>query len=169
MRGLEERGANFFLETNGVPSITVKQVMPNKGKPEDVFLHFTMAKAIKDNLRNPDTVVMGGAYSVLNNGKNDLQALEPERKSMFYWGNYNIEHGCADMIALGRQSLADPKTPAKYMADKEDEINWCVACDCCLELLIYQQNVGCVVHNKPYSKILQDVRKEKGRLRLKIT
>ncbi len=169
VKGLEERGANFILESTGAPSITMALHMPDRAKPDDVYLHFTMAKTIKENLKNPDTVVMGGAYSVLNTGKNNLQAVQPEWNSMFHWGNYNIEHGYADMISLGRQSLADPKLPAKYMADKEDDINWCVACDACVELLIRQQNVGCVVHNKPYTKILQDVRKEKGKLKWKLT
>ena len=68
------------------------------------------------------------------------------------------------MIALGRQSLADPKLPAKYLADKEDEINWCVACDSCAELLTQQENVGCVVYNKPYAEVLKECRKNKGRV-----
>ena len=88
---------------------------------------------------------------------------------MFHWGNYNIEHGYCDMIALGRQSLADPKLPIKYCEDREDEINWCVACDCCVELLIRQQNVGCVVHNKQYTEVLKKVRAEKGKLKWKLT
>jgi 2,4-dienoyl-CoA reductase-like NADH-dependent reductase (Old Yellow Enzyme family) len=169
VKGLEERGANFILESTGAPSITMALHMPDKIKPDDVYLHFTMAKIIKENMKKKDTVVMGGAYSVLNTGKNNLQAVQPEWNNMFHWGNYNIEHGYCDMISLGRQSLADPKLPIKYCTDREQDINWCVACDCCVELLIRQQNVGCVVHNKPYTKILQDVRAEKGKLKWKLT
>ena len=88
---------------------------------------------------------------------------------MFHWGNYNIEHGYADMIALGRQSLADPKLPKKYLTDREGEINWCVACDNCVELLIQQSNVGCVVHNETYRQLLKEVRAEKGKLKWKLT
>ena len=75
----------------------------------------------------------------------------------------------ADMVALGRQSLADPKLPAKYLADKEDEINWCVACDKCVELLIRQENVGCTVYNRPYTELIRKIREEKGKLRFKVT
>ncbi|MDL2236438.1 2,4-dienoyl-CoA reductase [Christensenellaceae bacterium OttesenSCG-928-K19] len=167
-KGLEERGASFILESTGAPSITMALHMPEKGKADDVYLHFSMANWIKKAV-SKDMCVMGGAYSVLNKGKNTLQAVQPEWNSMFHWGNYNIEKGYCDMIALGRQSLADPLLPKKYLEDKEDDIKWCTACDSCVELLIRQQNVGCVVHNKPYTQILKDVRAEKGRLRLKVT
>ncbi len=127
-----------------------------------------MAKTIKDNVK-PDMVVMGGAYSVLNKGKNNLQAVQPEWNSLFHWGNYNIEHGYADMVALGRQSLADPKLPAKYLADKEDSIDWCTACDKCVELLIHQENVGCTTYNRPYTELIRKVRAEKGKIKFKRT
>jgi len=168
VKGLKERGADFILESTGSPSITMALHMPEKGKADDCYLHFTMAKLVKEAVGD-DCVVVGGAYSVLNRGKNTLQAVQPEWNSLFHWGNYNIEHGYADMVALGRQSLADPKLPVKYIEDREDEIHWCTACDSCVELLIRQQNVGCVVHNKPYTEILQKVRAEKGRLKLKVT
>ena len=167
-KGLKERGANFILESTGAPSITMALHMPDRGKADDAYLHFTMAKIIKDAV-GKDMCVMGGAYSVLNNGKNTLQAVQPEWNSMFHWGNYNIEHGYCDMIALGRQSFADPKLPIKYCEDRENEINWCVACDCCVELRIRQQNVGCVVHNKQYTEVLKKVRAEKGKLKWKLT
>ena len=167
-KGLEERGANFILESTGNPSVTLELHMPERGKPDDVYIHFTMAKTIKDNV-GPDMVVMGGAYSVLNKGKNNLQAVQPEWNSLFHWGNYNIEHGYADMVALGRQSLADPKLQIKYLTDKEDEIDWCTACDKCVELLIQQENVGCTVYNRPYTELIRKVRAEKGKLKFKRT
>ena len=167
-KGLKERGANFILESTGAPSITMALHMPDKNKADDAYLHFTMAKIIKEAV-GEDCCVMGGAYSVLNKGNNTLQAVQPEWNNMFHWGNYNIEHGYADMIALGRQSLADPKLPIKYLEDREDEINWCIACDFCVELLIRQQNTGCVVHNKPYTEILQKTRAEFGKLEMKVT
>ncbi len=88
---------------------------------------------------------------------------------MFYWGNKNIDDGVTDMIALGRQSLADPLLPAKYLEGKEEKIKWCTACDNCVELLIRQQNVGCTTHNKPYTQLLKDVRKKMGKLQWKVT
>ena len=73
------------------------------------------------------------------------------------------------MVALGRQSLADPKLPLKYLTDREDEIKWCIACDGCVELLIRQENTGCAQHHKRYVELLKKVRAEKGRLDRKIT
>lgn len=169
VKGLEERGANFILQSSGNPSVTMELHMPNKKKPDDVYFHFTMAKIIKENMKNPDTCVIGGAYSVLNDGHNMLKAVEPERNNMFYWGNYNIEHGYADMIALGRQSFADPYLPKKYCEDRDDEIKWCVNCDNCVELLIRQTTVGCCVHNPYYAKVIQDLWKTKGKLRRRVT
>ena len=167
-KGLVERGANFILESTGAPTHTMELHMPWRDKPDDTYLHMSMAKIIKDVV-GKDTCVIGGAYSVLNNGKNKLNAVSPEWNSTKHWGNYNIEKGNCDMIALGRQSLADPLLPKKYCEDREDEIKWCVACDCCVELLIQQQNVGCVVHNRPYTQILKDCRATKGKLLRKNT
>ncbi|MBQ3274726.1 MAG: 2,4-dienoyl-CoA reductase [Christensenellaceae bacterium] len=166
-KGIVERGASYILESTGAPTHTMELHMPWRDKPDDVYIHMSMAKYIKDAC--PDTVVMGGAYSVLNKGKNKLNAIYPEKNGLIYFGNYNIEHGNCDMIALGRQSLADPYLPKKYCDDKVEDIKWCVACDCCVELLIQQENVGCVVHNKPYTEVLKNCRATKGPLLRKNT
>lgn len=42
-----------------------------------------------------------------------------------------IASGQADIIALGRQSLADPDLPIKARTGKDDEINRCMRCSCC--------------------------------------
>jgi 2,4-dienoyl-CoA reductase-like NADH-dependent reductase (Old Yellow Enzyme family) len=167
-KGIEERGASFIIQSTGSPAITMALHMPDKAVPDDAYFHFSMAKSVKDVVK-PETVVIGSAYSVLNNGNNALQAVEKEKSTVFYWGNKNIDDGYVDMIALGRQSLADPKLPAKYLEDKEDEIKWCTACDNCVELLIRQQNVGCTTYNKPYTQLLKDVRKKLGKLLWKVT
>jgi len=110
-------------------------------------------------------VVIGSAYSIFRVEKNALQALEEEKKTLLYWGGKNIRDGVVDMVALGRQSLADPYTPAKLIDGKENEVNWRTADDHCIELLIRQQNVGCCTFNKPYTEALQQVRKKKDFLR----
>ena len=166
-KGIVERGASYILESTGAPTHTMELHMPWRDKPDDVYIHMSMAKYIKDAC--PDTVVMGGAYSVLNKGKNKLNAIYPEKNGLIYFGNYNIEHGNCDMIALGRQSLADPYLPKKCCDDKVEDIKRCVACDCCVELLIQQENVGCVVHNKPYTEVLKNCRATKGPLLRKNT
>ena len=108
-------------------------------------------------------------YSVLRNGKNNLQAVEEEKASLLYWGDKNIKDGVTDMVAFGRQSLADPYLPKKVMEGKPDEVKWCTACDNCIEFLIRQKNVGCATYEKEYTESLKKIREDEGKLREKRT
>jgi 2,4-dienoyl-CoA reductase-like NADH-dependent reductase (Old Yellow Enzyme family) len=168
VKGLEERGAAYILQSAGSPSITLALSQPDRKIPDYAYLHHYFSKTLRDNLK-PETVVIGSAYSIFRDGKNALQAVEREQNSILYWGDKNIRCGVTDMIALGRQSFADPFTPAKLMAGKEDEVHWCTADDHCIELLIRQKNVGCCTYNRPYTEALQAVRKEEGMLKAKRT
>lgn len=168
VKGIEARGAKFILVSAGSPSITLALSQPDKKIPDDVYLHFTFQKAVKGVVK-PETVVIGSAYSVLNNGNNALQAVKREEASLKYWGNKNIKDGVTDMIAIGRQSLADSLLPAKMKAGKEDTINWCTSCDNCIEFLIRQKNVGCATYDKEYVDALRKIRKEEGLLKAKRT
>jgi 2,4-dienoyl-CoA reductase-like NADH-dependent reductase (Old Yellow Enzyme family) len=168
VKGLEERGASYILQSAGSPSITLALSQPDKKIPDYVYLHHTFSKTLKDNLK-PETVVIGSAYSIFRDGKNALQGVEQEKNTLLYWGDKNIKDGVVDMVALGRQSLADPFTPAKLLDGKENEVNWCTADDHCIELLIRQRNVGCCTFNKPYTEALQQVRREEGLLKAKRT
>ena len=42
-----------------------------------------------------------------------------------------IASGMADIVELGRQTLADPDLPVKARTGREDEINRCMRCCCC--------------------------------------
>ncbi|MCL4385879.1 MAG: 2,4-dienoyl-CoA reductase [Actinobacteria bacterium] len=168
VKGIEERGAKFIIVSAGSPSITLALSQPDKKIPDDVYLHFGFQKAVKSVVK-PETVVIGSAYSVLNNGNNALQAVKREEASLKYWGNKNIKDGVTDMIAIGRQSLADSLLPAKMKAGKEDTINWCTACDNCIEFLIRQKNVGCATYDKEYADSLRQIRREEGLLKAKRT
>jgi len=166
---IEERGAKFIMVSAGSPSITLALSQPDKRIPDQVYLHHTFQKIVSDAVK-PETVVIGSAYSIFRDGRNNLQPQVPaEEKCLTYWANKNISEGVCDMIALGRQSLADCLLPKKLEEGREDEINWCVACDNCVELLIRQQNVGCVTYNKESAKILRDIRKKEGLLKWKLT
>ena len=167
VKGLEERGASFIIQSAGSPSITLALSQPDKSIPDQVYLHHTFSKAGKDVLKK--AVMIGSAYSVFNKGNNKLQARNKEENTTFFWGNKNVKDGVTDMIALGRQSLADPLLPKKYLEGREDEIKWCTACDNCIEFLIRQKNVGCATYNAPYTKSLQDIRREEGSLKEKHT
>ena len=49
-----------------------------------------------------------------------FKRLNQEKNTLLYWGDKNIRDGVVDMVALGRQSLADPFTPVKLMEGKEE-------------------------------------------------
>jgi len=169
VKGLQERGANFIIVSAGCPSITLALSQPDRRIPDQVYLHHTFQKVVSDSL-DTETVVIGSAYSIFRDGNNNLQPRVPkEQKSLTYWANKNISEGVCDMIAIGRQSLADSAMPKKLAAGKSEDVDWCIACDNCIELLIRQQAVGCVVHNKEARKRLQDLRKKEGRLKWKLT
>ena len=168
VKGMEARGAKFILVSAGSPSITLALSQPDKKVPDDVYLHFTFQKVVRDALK-PETVVIGSAYSVLNKGDNELQGLSREEKTFYHWANKNIREGVTDMVAIGRQSLADGQLPRKFIEGREDEIEWCTACDNCIEFLIRQKNVGCATHIKEYTDALRAIRKEEGALKAKRT
>ena len=163
VKGLEERGAQYFIQSAGSPSITISLTQADKERPYFAYLHQFFAKSLRDNLKK-ETVVIGSNYSVFGKGKNKLQAVTEEDSSLLTYGAQNIEKGYVDMSGLGRQSFADPMLPLKLREGRESEIKYCTACDNCLELLIQQSPIGCCTYNKYYTDVLVQTRKEKGRL-----
>lgn len=168
VKGLEERGAQYFIQSAGSPSITISLTQADKDHPYFAYLHQYFAKVFKDNLKK-ETVVIGSNYSVFGKGATKLQAVTPEDSSLLAYGAQNISKGYVDMVALGRQSFADPLLPQKVREGREDKINYCTACDNCLELLIQQSPIGCCTYNKYYTEVLVNTRKEKGKLTVKHT
>jgi 2,4-dienoyl-CoA reductase-like NADH-dependent reductase (Old Yellow Enzyme family) len=168
VKGMEARGAKFILVSAGSPSITLALSQPDKHVPDDCYLHFTFQKKVRDVLK-PETVVIGSAYSVLNDGKNELQARKREENTLIYWANRNIRDRVTDMVAIGRQSLADGQLPRKFIEGREKDIHWCTACDNCIELLIRQKPVGCTTWDKEYTQALKAIRQAEGDLAAKRT
>lgn len=164
VKGLEERGAQYFIQSAGSPSITISLTQADKERPYFAYLHQYFAKVLRDNLKK-ETVVIGSNYSVFGKGKNKLQAVTEEDSSLLTYGAQNIAKGYVDMIGLGRQSFADPLLPLKLREGREKEIKFCTACDNCLELLIQQSPIGCCTYNKFYTDVLVKTRKEKGTLK----
>lgn len=162
VKGLEERGAQYFIESAGT-AITVSLIQVDKQVPYYAYLHQYWAKELRKALK-PETIVIGSNFSAFRNGNNKLCAVSKEDGSLLSYGAQCIDRGIVDMIGLGRQSLADPFVAKKLREGKEDEIKYCTLCDHCLELLIRQAPVGCCTFNKKYADILVKERKEKGRV-----
>jgi 2,4-dienoyl-CoA reductase-like NADH-dependent reductase (Old Yellow Enzyme family) len=163
VRGLEARGAKFIIESAGNPSLTLPLVQTDKRAAEYGYLRFWFQKQLKAALK-PSTVLIGSAYSIFRDGKNAFRGVKCEESSFLYWANKNIREGICDLVAIGRQSLADPLLPAKLEAGKVDEVQWCTACDNCIEFLIRQRPVGCPTYEREYALELKEIRREQGRL-----
>ena len=164
VKGLEERGAQYFIQSAGSPSITNSLTQTDRGHPYFAYLHQYFAKVLRENLKK-ETIVIGSNYSLFGKGKSKLFAVKPEDSALLAYGAQNISKGYVDVIGLGRQSLADPLLPLKLREDRLSEIHYCLGCDNCLELLIRQKPVGCCTYNKYYTNVLVATRKELGRLK----
>jgi len=164
LKGLEERGAQYFIQSAGSPSITISLTQADRKHPYFAFLHQFFAKELKRHLK-PQTVIIGSNFSPFRDGKNGIRGVEEKDSSMFVYGAKCIERNALDMIGLGRQSYADPMLVKKLREEKEADIKWCTLCDNCLELLIQQSQVGCSTYNEFYTNVLVETRKEKGRLK----
>ena len=164
IKGLEERGAQYILQSAGSPSHTLALSQTDRAIPDHGFFHHYFQWICRQNLK-PETVVIGSDYTIYRDGKGTkFQAVAPEKNNLLFWGNKNIKEGIVDMICLGRQSYADPYLPQKFIEGRGKEIKWCTACDNCIEFLIRQENVGCATWNPPYVKRIQEIRAEKGML-----
>jgi len=159
VKGLEERGASFIIEATGAPRHTVDFCKTDKGSPYVGYLHFYFQKILKDVLKD-ETAVVGTCYSLYRDGVlKTFPAVAPENNTLKYWGNKNIADGVVDIVALGRQSLADPAIAKKMAECKENEINWCTGCDNCTIFLISQNGGGCAVYDKDLAMKLVEIKK----------
>ena len=122
VKGLEARGAKFIIESAGNPSLTLALVQADKNVPDTSYLHFGFQKQLRSVLK-PETVVIGSNNSVFRERQEHLPRRETGRASLVYWGNKNIRDGVCDMVAIGRQSLADPLLPVKLEQGKETRSN----------------------------------------------
>lgn len=165
IKGLEERGASYIVQSAGSPSITVSLTQADKHVPYFAYLHQYWAKEFRKALK-PETVVIGSNFSPFRSGKNGLCAVTEEESNLLNYSEWCVENDVCDMIGLGRQSFADPFLPKKVREGKLDEIKYCLLCDSCLELLIQQSKVGCVAFDKKAHEELVRTRKEKGHLRV---
>ncbi|MCL2112239.1 MAG: 2,4-dienoyl-CoA reductase [Clostridiales bacterium] len=169
IKGLEERGSQYILQSAGSPSHTLALSQTDRNIPDHGYFHHYFQWVCKQNLK-PETVVIGSDYTIFRDGRGTkFQAVAPEKNTLWFWGDKNIREGVVDMVCLGRQSFADPYLPKKLMEGRENEIKWCTACDHCIEFLIRQEPVGCSTWNPPYTKRMQEIRAEKGVLKEKHT
>jgi 2,4-dienoyl-CoA reductase (NADPH2) len=61
-------------------------------------------------------------------------------------GDKMIREGKADLIAMGRQMLADPETPRKLAENRESSIRPCIYCYTCVAQAFFDRSVRCAVN-----------------------
>jgi len=164
IKNLEARGASYFVETIGNPTITISYVEADRDHEYMTFMHAYFANLLKKTCK-PDTVIIGSHFAPFRDGKTTrLGGMNPADMALFPYAAKCINDGVMDMVGLGRQSLADPLTPKKLIEGKENEIKYCSSCLNCLELMIRQEHIGCATFNKRYTKIFVQMRKRLGKV-----
>jgi len=130
---------------------------PIRQSPSWVWLHHYLASECKKALKGP-TPVVGSGYSIFGKGNKNLLGAPPDEMSFAYWAEKNVREGVSDMVGLGRQSLADPYLPKKYLEGDMQNIKWCTACDNCGELLLHNLNTGCCTYDPEYTQLFKRLR-----------
>ena len=157
IKGLEQRGAHFIIQSAG-GLYGGELLQPTLKNPHYAYLQHTFAKAFRDALK-PETVVIGSGYSAFAAGKLP-RGMDPlSNSSLLNVAARNISRGYVDMIGLGRQSFADPFLPLKLREGREKEIKFCTTCDNCSDLLGKQGHTGCATYNRYYIDLLAQGRK----------
>jgi len=123
---LVEAGADALHVTGGCyrsrPSGAL--MIPPMGYPAATFLH--LARAIKARVAVP-VIAVGRLH--------DPAVVEQL-----------LVEGQADMVALGRQLIADPEWPRKVRGGRLDEIRPCVACNTCVDGMREGDRLHCLVN-----------------------
>ena len=99
-------------------------MIPPMRYPEATFLH--LARAIKPRVSVP-VIAVGRLH--------DPSLVERL-----------LTEGQADMVALGRQLIADPEWPRKVREGRRDEIRPCVACNTCVDGMREGARLQCLVN-----------------------
>ena len=159
VRLMEKAGVDYINVSAGIPAITPEIVRPTKNYPEGVYRHFGWAKAMKKQVRVP---IIASGYTYLRDGKNDLKETDPAKKSFLYWAEKTLKEGICDLVGIGRQSLADPLFAKKMIEGKASEVNYCIACGSCSQLLRAQAQTGCPIYFEYYKKLLKEIQKTRA-------
>jgi NADPH-dependent 2,4-dienoyl-CoA reductase/sulfur reductase-like enzyme len=121
---LEAAGAAYLHVSAGVYGST-ELTIPSMYTPQGCFVH--LAEAVKQ--------VVGIPVITVGRIKDPVQA------------DQIIADGRADMVALGRSFLADPRYPEKARTGRIDEIRPCVGCCLgCIHAVLAKEPGGCVVN-----------------------
>jgi 2,4-dienoyl-CoA reductase-like NADH-dependent reductase (Old Yellow Enzyme family)/thioredoxin reductase len=94
-------------------------------------LHISRAVHIKDEYMWAPTAIHGGfSAELVTEIKNavSIPVITVGRFTEPHFAEILVKEGRTDLVAFGRQSLADPHMPRKAMEDKLDDMIPCIAC-----------------------------------------
>jgi 2,4-dienoyl-CoA reductase-like NADH-dependent reductase (Old Yellow Enzyme family)/thioredoxin reductase len=121
---LERAGVDVIDVSVGYLSEAGSGASPGPDKPMGTFVH--LAEAIKKKVRIP--VVAVGRL----NTPDIAEAL--------------LAEGKADLVAIGRQLIADPLWPKKVAAGQTEDIVPCLSCNICLDTVFTTKELKCSVN-----------------------
>ena len=131
---LEKAGTDVIDVSLGSMSGTGLIAGPGSEQPEGTFV--SLAEAIKNSVTTP--VIAVGRFRT------------PEVAEAV------VAEGRADMVAVGRQLIADPHWPHKVEAGRAADILPCISCNACFETVVSGTSLRCSV-NASAGKELENV------------
>ena len=121
---LEKAGVDVIDVSLGATTGSGLNSSPGPDQPEGTFV--SLAEAIKHQVKVP--VIAVGRFRTPQVAK-DV-----------------VEQGRVDMIAIGRQLIADPYWPQKVAAGRHEDIMPCISCNACFETGLATGNLRCSVN-----------------------
>jgi 2,4-dienoyl-CoA reductase-like NADH-dependent reductase (Old Yellow Enzyme family)/thioredoxin reductase len=113
-------------------------------------LHVSRAVHIKDEYMWAPTVMHGGfSAELVTEIKRAVRipVITIGRFTEPYYAELLVREGRCDLVAFGRQSLADPQTPNKAAVGRLDELNPCIAClQGCVHNMYQGKAITCLVN-----------------------
>lgn len=113
-------------------------------------IHVSRAVHIRDEYMWAPTLVHGGfSADLITEIKRavNIPVIAVGRFTEPHYAELLVREGRCDLVAFGRQSLADPYTPNKASAGRLDELNPCIAClQGCVHNMYQGKPITCLVN-----------------------
>jgi len=119
---------------------------PQVNRPTDVdgvVRMYSLTKKIREAI--PDIAIVASAPTYLQADSTYLAAGA-------------VKGGYADMVGFGRLSFAYPEFARDIIADRFDKKQACITCAKCSELMRGGSKAGCVVRDRVYTDLYQEMR-----------
>jgi len=123
--GVDVIDVSFGHEANYEP-MPLAHFTPCPGEEQPTATFVPMAEAIKKRVSVP----------VIGVGR--IHALDVAEQV--------LSQGKVDLVAIGRQLLADPRWPQKIAAGSQDEVTPCLCCNHCIDILEKMEPIRCSVN-----------------------